>query len=168
MRQAIRLGTILIADGTRTPKSVLLGTERYSPGWSIITGSTSAQLDRELEKAGWTFFYMAGEIRASGCGLDIQSRTGRAVHRLIDAVKHESCNCLEITEVKQSSFLGLPYTTLVAHARHIQKSHSFYNSSNLSCEGSVPAARSPTPLSGKAVDVCEDEGGSLAEPAPAA
>jgi len=168
MRQAIQLGTMLIADGTRTPKSVLLGTERYSPGWSSITESTSSQLDRELEKAGWTFFYMAGEIRASGCGFDVQSRKGRAVDRLIDAVKHESCNCLEITEVKQRSFLGLPYTTLVAHARHIQKSHSFYDLSDLPCEGPVPAAQSPMPLFTKAVDVWEDEGGSPAEPVPVA
>jgi hypothetical protein len=166
MRQSIRLGTMLIADGTRTPQSVPLATERYSPGWFSITKSTSAQLDRELEKAGWTFFYMAGEIRASGCGFDVQSRTGRAVHRLIDAVKHESCNCLEITEVKQGSFLGLPYTTLVAHARHIQKSHSFHSSLNPAYARSVPAARSPMPLSSKAVDVWEDEGGSPAEPLP--
>ena len=69
MTQCIRLGTMLIADGTRIPKSVLVGSERYSADWSSIIGFTSAQLDRELEKAGWTFFYMAGQIRTRGFGV---------------------------------------------------------------------------------------------------
>jgi hypothetical protein len=71
MRKGIRLGTMLIADGTRIPQSVPFASARYSRGWSSIT---SAQLDPGLEKAGWAFFYMTGEIRTSGWGFDVESR----------------------------------------------------------------------------------------------
>ena len=174
MTQCIRLGTMLIADGTRIPKSVLVGSERYSADWSSIIGFTSAQLDRELEKAGWTFFYMAGQIRTRGFGFNDKARTDRAITHVIDAVKRDSSNCLEITEIRRRSFLGLPYTSVVAHARHIQKSHSFYNLSNLPArvgfrqreplyQKTVPV-QNQVSYSSKAVDAWEDEGGSLAVP----
>jgi hypothetical protein len=131
MTDRIRVGTMLIEDGTHTPESLVVGTERYSAGWSSIIKSTSAQLGKELESAGWTFFYMAGEIRTSVFGFNAQSRTDRAVARVIDAVKRQNCNCLEITQMRRRSFLGLPYTSLVAHARHIQRSRSFYDLSNM-------------------------------------
>ena len=129
MTDRIRVGTMLIEDGTHTPESLVAGTERYSAGWSSITKSTSAQLGKELENAGWTFFYMAGEIHTSGFGFNDQSRTDRAMAHVIDAVRREHCNCLEITQMKQRSFLGLRYTSLVAHARHIRMSRNFQDRS---------------------------------------
>src|SRR5437763_6526589 len=100
MTDRIRVGTMLIEDGTHTPESLVVGTERYSAGWSSIIKSTSAQLGKEIENAGWTFFYMAGEIRTSGFGFDDQSRTDRAAAHLIHTVEREKCNCLEITQVR--------------------------------------------------------------------
>jgi hypothetical protein len=130
MTDTIRVGTMFIEDGTPTPESLVVGTEPYSPGWSSISKSTSAQLDRELENAGWTFFYMAGEIRTSGFGFNDQSRTDRALAHVMDAVKLQNCNCLEITQIRRRSFLGLSCTSLVAHARHIQKSRIFQDPSD--------------------------------------
>lgn len=125
MIDTIRIGAMLIEDGAPTPESLVLSTNPYSPGWSSITNSTSAQLGREIESAGWTFFYMAGEIRTRGFGFNDQSRTDRAVAHVMDAVKLQNCNCLEITQMRRRSFLGLRYTSLVAHARHIQRNRIF-------------------------------------------
>jgi len=170
MTDKIRAGTMLIADDTHMPKTLVVGTEPYSAGWSSIMGSTSAQLGKEIENAGWTFFYMAGEIRTSGFGFNDQSRTDRAVAHVIDAVKREKCNCLEITQMRRRSFLGLPYTSLVAHARHIQRSRSFHDLSNMPAR--IPfrsrewlydqpaTVRSKSPFAGEAVQAWENEGGS--------
>jgi hypothetical protein len=38
MAKSIRVGTMLIADGTRTPKLVILGTQSYSTGLVIDPG----------------------------------------------------------------------------------------------------------------------------------
>lgn len=133
MKHGIHVGTMLIQDRTHMPATLVLTTNRCLADWSQIIGSTSAQLGREIEAAGWTFFYMAGEIRTRAFGFNDQSRAARSLGHLIRAVKLENCNCLEITEVRQRSFFGLPYTSLVAHARHIQMSRSF-------CEVSSPPA----------------------------
>src|SRR5207237_4967173 len=101
MADRIRVGTMLVADDTDMPAELVVGTEHYSAGWSSILGSTSAQLGKEIENAGWTFFYMAGEIRKSGFGFSDQSRTDRAAAQVIDAAKRENCNCLEITQMRQ-------------------------------------------------------------------
>ena len=169
MTETIRVGTMLIQDGTATPESLVVGTEPYSPGWSSIIKSTSAQLGRELESAGWTFFYMAGEIRTSGFGFNDQSRTDRAVAHVMDAVKLQNCNCLEITQMRRRSFLGLSYTSLVAHARHIQRSRVFQGLSNMPAR--IPfrsrewlydqpaTAPSESLFAGEAVQTWENEGG---------
>lgn len=169
MTDRIRVGTMLIADGTHMPESLVVDIEGYSAGWSSIMGSSSVQLGKEIEHAGWTFFYMAGEIRTSGFGFNDQSRTARAVAHVIRAVKRENCNCLEITQMRRRSFLGLSYTSLVAHAKHIQKSRSFHDPSNMRTRTPFrsrewlydqPAtARSESLFAGEAVQTWENEGG---------
>jgi hypothetical protein len=91
MTDKVRAGTI-IKDGTQTPESLVVDTKPYSAGWLSIMKTTSAQLGRDLEGAGWTFFYMAGEIHTRGFGFNDESRTDRAVAHVIDAVKLENCN----------------------------------------------------------------------------
>lgn len=170
MTDTTRVGTMLIQDGTQMPEIMSVVTEPYSAGWSSIMGSTSVELGKEIENAGWTFFYMAGEIRASGFGFSDQSRTARAVGHLINAVRLENCNCLEITQMRRRSFLGLRYTSLVAHARHVQKSRSFHDLSNMPARipfrsrewlydqpANVP---SKSLFVGQAVQTWENEGGS--------
>ncbi|HEY3457163.1 MAG TPA: hypothetical protein VGK64_21475 [Bryobacteraceae bacterium] len=121
-KNRIRAGMMLLEDGTGTPESFVLNIEPYSMGWSFIIDATAAQLGKDLEGAGWTFFYLAGAIHVSGFGLNDQSRTDRAMAQLIHAVKLQQFNCLEITQVTRASFLGLPYTKVAGHARHIQRS----------------------------------------------
>jgi hypothetical protein len=174
MTDRIRVGTMLIAAGTHMPESVVIDTEYHSPGWSSIIRSTSAQLDKQIENAKWTFFYMAGEIHTSGFGFNDQSRTNRAMAHVIDAVKKQNCNCLEITQIRRRSFVGLPYTSLVAHARHIQESRRFQDRSHMPASTSSrprellydqpAAARSKSMPPGEAVQAWENEGGPAQAP----
>lgn len=116
---------MFIEDGTLTPKALHYAGERYSAGWSAITKAAGTELGKDLDSAGWTFFYMAGEVRANGFGFNAKSRVDRALARVIDTVSREHCNCLEITQVSLRSFLGVPYTSLAARSRHIQMSRTF-------------------------------------------
>jgi hypothetical protein len=97
----IAIGTILIEQGTPMPSSMSLATESYAFGWSAITDLTRLELGRQLEGAGWTFFYMAGEIETTGFGFDEQSRTHSAIAQIIKAAKLQAFNCLEITQIKE-------------------------------------------------------------------
>ena len=68
---------------------------------------------------------MAGEVHANGFGFNAESRMDRALAHVLNTISLEYCNCLEITDVKLRSILGIPYTRLGARARHIQESPSF-------------------------------------------
>jgi hypothetical protein len=48
-----------------------------------------------------------------------------ALKRLIANVKLQKCNCLEIDDVATHSLLGMPYVSVSAHPRHIQKGMLF-------------------------------------------
>ena len=64
---------------------------------------------------------MAGEIKATVFGFDKPKALGAAVKRLITDVKSQHCNSIEIARVTDRSFLGVPYVTVFAHPRHLQK-----------------------------------------------
>src|SRR5690349_19717234 len=61
---------ILIRNGTALPGSIGLETEPCSGDWRSVTNLDRRGLDQQLSKAGWTFFYMAGEIGRSAFGFN--------------------------------------------------------------------------------------------------
>lgn len=125
MANEIRIGGMFVENGAFTPDMVEFANERYPSGWRAITKPSTAELGRDLERTGWTFFYMAGGVHVNSFGFNLQSRTRRALAKVIKLVDQENCNCLEITGIQQRSFLGIPFTSLAVRARHIQKSRSF-------------------------------------------
>jgi hypothetical protein len=68
---------------------------------------------------------MAGEIRATVFGFDRQKALRTALKRLIADVKSQHCNSIEITRVISKSFLTVPYVSVSAHPRHLQKGMFF-------------------------------------------
>ena len=125
MTDAIKTGTILIERNASMPKSLLLEGKSYSNGWRSVSNLDLNQLDVAIHKAGWTFFFMAGEIKITAFGFDKERAVRRAVKRVITNVELHKCNCVEFTEVSAKSFLGMPYVNVSAHSRHIQESSGF-------------------------------------------
>ncbi len=125
MTTDIRTGMLFIENDTCTPDMVEFAGVPYPEGWQAVTKPSVAELGKALERTGWSFFYVAGGVHANGFGFDLQSRTKRALAKLMELADKQNCNCLEITEVRQRSFLGVRVTSLAARCRHIQKSRSF-------------------------------------------
>jgi hypothetical protein len=124
--QMITTGTLLVEKGTPVPQFFSIGTGSYPNAWlPVTTNRNFHESEKELATAGWTFFYMAREIRTIAFGFDKQKMADAALKRLIANVRLQKCNCLEIDEVAAHSFLGLPYTSISAHPRHIQKGSTF-------------------------------------------
>ncbi len=121
MTDAIKTGTILIKDDALLPESMRLESEPYSNGWRAVNNLDGCGLDRKVRDAAWTFFYMAGEIKATVFGFDRNGAVYEAVQRVLAKLKSDRCNSLEIAQVTTKRFLGLPYVTVSAHARHIQE-----------------------------------------------
>ena len=125
MTDAVKTGTILIERGASMPESLRLEGNSFSSSWTSVSNLDLNELDMAINKAGWTFFFMAGEIKITAFGFDKERAVRRAVNRVITNVESHKCNCVEITEVRAKSFLGMPYVNVTAHSRHIQESPAF-------------------------------------------
>jgi hypothetical protein len=121
MTDKIKMGTILIEEGTPLPESVQVESEPYANGWRLVKNLDGYGLDRKIREAGWAFFDLA-QIKASVFGFDREKAVRRAVNRVLANVKWDKFNSLEISQVAAKRFLGLPYVTVRAHPRHIQES----------------------------------------------
>jgi hypothetical protein len=124
MTDTITAGSILVEEGIRLPKSLRDPSESDSNGWAVVQGARST-FEKGIQEAGWTFFFMAGEINVTGFGFDRQKALRAALKRLIVNVKSQHCNGIEITQIIRRSFCRVPYVSVSAHARHVQKGMRF-------------------------------------------
>jgi hypothetical protein len=122
MQKTIGAGTILIKAGTLLPQTLRLDGESFVTDWTQVNDLDGYGLDRRIRESGWTFFYLAGEIRKTIFGFDEQKTVRRAVKRILANLKPQKFNSLEITQVVSKHFLGVPYTQVYAHPRHVQES----------------------------------------------
>ncbi len=122
MSGTIKAGTIIMKVGTIIPQSLRVETELYSHGWEIIKNSDAYALDRDIRRADWNFFFLAGNIQAAALGYWRERTVRRAIKRVLAKAERSKFNCLEITKISAKQFLGFPYVHVSAHSRHIQKS----------------------------------------------
>jgi hypothetical protein len=114
--------TIMMQMGTFIPESLCVEADPYWQTWEIIKSADGDLLERDLRKAGWNFFFLAETVQATVWGHRGERTVRRALRRVMARVKLLKFNCLEITEITQKRFLGLPYVHVSAHSRHIQRS----------------------------------------------
>jgi hypothetical protein len=124
MTDPITAGSILIQDGTHLPTALSLRNGSDSNGWSALNGARAA-FEQDVHDAGWTFFFLAGEMHINVFGFDRANSLQTALRRLGARVKSHNCNGIEITQVTGKSFLKIPYISVSAHARHLQKGQVF-------------------------------------------
>jgi len=121
MREAIKSGSILVKENTLFPEGFQLESAPYSPGWISVQGLDGYALDRKTQEAGWTFFYLASESRATVFGPEGQETVRRALKRILADLKTERFNSLEVTGVIFRHFFGVPYATVSFHKRNMQE-----------------------------------------------
>ncbi len=64
---------------------------------------------------------MAGEISAVVPAWGGQNSLRRGVKRLLAQTQLQHFNCLELSHILRKYFLGIPYISITAHPRHIQR-----------------------------------------------
>jgi hypothetical protein len=108
------------------PKCFHVQDDSHRTAWLAIKYDLSnSQMERELSSGGWTFFYMANVIRKLAVAFDREKGTSTALKRVMASVREDRCNSLQIQAVEMHSFLGIPYVSVSAHSRHIQKGNIF-------------------------------------------
>jgi hypothetical protein len=115
-------GTVLIRESTLLPAGLAMETEAVFPGWRTVRDRDGYEVGRTLQKANWNFFYLAGEMHAMALGREGLATRRRAVRRILRRLQGKRFNCLEITEIMETSFVGIPCVRVTANSRHIQES----------------------------------------------
>jgi len=125
----IMSGVLLIERDALRPPCFEVETGSHRDGWIFIKQTlTPQQLEKELSATGWTFFFMAGPIRAAAFGFNREKTVDAALNRGTQGVRRLRCNCLQIESVDVRSFLGIPYVSMSVRPRHIQKGRLFASS----------------------------------------
>lgn len=99
-----------------------LESEPYSGEWTLLKGLDVSALDRKIHAAGWNFFFMATEVKVMFFGSLGAAKVHNALKRILEKVKQQHFNGLEVTAMVTRHFLGMPYVTVSAHSRHMQNS----------------------------------------------
>jgi hypothetical protein len=121
MTATVQVGTILIEERPVMAQALGLQSEPYSARWGVVKALDGLALDRKIHAAGWNFFFMAAEVKVMFFGA-IGANIQNALKRMLEKVKPLNFNCLEVTGIDAKRFLGMPYTVVSAHSRHIQPS----------------------------------------------
>ena len=121
MSAEIVVGTILMEDSPAITETLILDSEFFSKGWGILTTVDATALEAKVSAEGWHCFFLADEVRATVFGAPGVENGHKAVRDILSKVRDQNFNCLEITRITGKSFLGIPYTTVAAHSRHLQK-----------------------------------------------
>jgi hypothetical protein len=122
MTEEVQLGTILIRDNPVAAQAIGFQSEPYSAQWGLVKALDGLALDRKIHAAGWSFFFMAAEVKVTFFGAIGAKNIENALERMLRKIKPMNFNCLEVTGIVAKRFLGVPYTVVSAHSRHIQQS----------------------------------------------
>jgi hypothetical protein len=123
MLPEVQAGTILIKKSPLMAQLLGLESEPCFGNWSQVKVLDGFVLDREIHAAGWHIFFMGAEIKVMFLGSLGAKKIQNSLRRILGKVSGHDFNCLEVTGIVVKRFLGIPYTTVSAHWRHIQPSH---------------------------------------------
>src|ERR1044071_4416473 len=95
-------GVLLIERDALRPGCFEVEADLHTNAWMLIRQTLAPQqLEKELSATGWTFFFMAGLIRATAFGFDRDKAINAALRRGIQSVERQRCNCLQIESVER-------------------------------------------------------------------
>ena len=122
MPTIVQVGTILMKEWPGMSQLLGLDSEPCSGEWSLLKVLDGFTLDRKIHAAGWNFFFMAAEVKVMFFGSVGAGKIQSALKRILEKVKQQQFNGLEVTQIVARRFLGVPYVTVSAHSRHMQQS----------------------------------------------
>jgi len=131
MTDEIKVGTVLIKEGTRLPARLRLESDTFSNGWRVIKKLDGRGFSRKISEQGWACVHVAEEIRTTALGFDTRRTVRRATHRSFAKRKSARFSCLEITQVTIERIFGLVYVMVAARPRLILEELGQLPSGNL-------------------------------------
>jgi hypothetical protein len=122
MPPTLQVGAILMRHWPGMKKLIGLESEPYSGQWTLLKAQGVSALDRKIHAAGWNFVFMATEVKVMFFGSLGAAKVQNALKRILEKVKRQQFNGVEVTASVTRHFLGVPYVTVSAHSRPMQQS----------------------------------------------
>jgi hypothetical protein len=117
----IQVGTIFIRNRPLILRTLELESKPYSGTWDVLHWSCSSSLVRRIRDVGWNCFVGAAEVKATVLGNLAAGSVHRALTHIFAKIQNADFNCLEVIKISDHRFFGMPYVTVYAHSRHIQR-----------------------------------------------
>ena len=136
-------GTIFIRENTLLPVGLAIESEAFLPGWRVVQNLDRYAFARRIESSNWNFFYLAGELRVTVLGRERSGTLRTAVKCVLGKQEGQKFNSLEIAKAVSKRFLGIPFVSVTAHARHIQEGIGLVPAKDFVLTTSIAAAPKP-------------------------
>ena len=79
MTPNVQVGTILIEDRPLVTQILDLESESYSGNWNAVKAIDGFALDLKVHAAGWSFFFMAEEVKATVFGSLVAKKNPKSI-----------------------------------------------------------------------------------------
>ena len=120
----IEAGSLMLRRGAQGPNAMRMNTTSYSRQWDVVTGRDVFATERAVREAGWHLMCIAGTVRAMAFGGSEGKNARVAVDRVLAKIQSQDFNAAEVTEISTKHFLGIPYLSVSANARHLQQGNT--------------------------------------------
>jgi hypothetical protein len=137
-------GRIFVREGTLLPIILRIESEIYIPGWRLVSSFDGCALGRKIHDAGWTFFCLAYETKATVFGIDGEKMVRRAIERIlanreVEAGNFNSLEIVRVASLASKRFLGIRHVTVSARSRHIQEGPVIFQAQDKDFEVAAPS-----------------------------
>lgn len=144
MSEVTEARRIFIREGTLLPKDVQIESDPYTPSWRSVKNLDAYGLGRKIHDAGWTFFCLAYEMKATVFGIDEEKMMRRAIERILanreaQAGKFNSLEIVRVASLASKRYLGIRHVTVSARSRHIQESPIIFQARDKGFEVAAPS-----------------------------
>jgi hypothetical protein len=83
-------GTVLIQTDAARPDCFQAGEEECPSAWTSLRNTLGPlELEAELSRTGWTFFYLAHRLRSTAFGFDPVKRLAGALRSIVGSVRQQ-------------------------------------------------------------------------------
>jgi hypothetical protein len=116
---SLERGAALINKASVIPSSLTLGEEVYD-GWNVATLS-GPELERLIRGSDWQWSYYVSSLTVSRWGVTADQAVGRSVRRLLNKVKDQGVNSVQIDSIKLRKIFWLSHATVKLGSRNLQR-----------------------------------------------
>jgi hypothetical protein len=119
--QEVKAGAILVKESSLMAQCLGLETEPCCGAWRLVKAQDGFAVERKVRAAGWSFFFMAAEVKEMFFGAPAAKKIQKALQGILEKLGEQDFNSLEITGIVAKRFMGVSYAVVSAHARHLQQ-----------------------------------------------